>query len=69
MERAPVTSSDLCSVGYDAESLMLEIEFKKGAVYQYAGVPLEEYQNLMNASSHGRYFNTNIRSRYPFVRI
>jgi hypothetical protein len=69
MERTPVTSSDLYSIGYDADSLTLEIEFKKGAVYQYYGVPQEEYQNLMCASSHGSYFNANIRNRYSYMKL
>ncbi len=69
MERTPVTSADLCSVGYDEESMTLEIEFKKGAVYQYNGVPREEYQNLMSAPSHGRYFNANIKNRYSYMKL
>ena len=69
MERTQVTSTDLCSVGYDPESLTLEIEFKKGAVYQYSGVPAEAYQGLMSAPSHGKYFNANIRNCYSFVRF
>ncbi len=69
MERIPVTSTDLCSVGYDPESLTLEIEFKKGSVYQYNGVPTEEHQGLMTAPSHGKYFNANIRNRYQCVRL
>jgi hypothetical protein len=69
MDRTPVTSSDLSSVGYDEESSTLEIEFKKGAIYQYSGVPEDEYQNLMGASSVGRYFNSNIKNRYSYIKL
>ncbi len=69
MERTSVSSSDLVSVGYDNESSTLEVEFKKGSVYQYSGVPQEDYLNLMSAPSHGRYFNANIKNRYPYVRL
>lgn len=69
MERTPVTSTNLCSVGYDPDSSTLEIEFNNGRLYQYSGVPAEEHQRLMSASSHGTYFNANIRNCYPYVKL
>lgn len=35
MERTSVTSSNINSIGYDADSQTLEIEFNNGAVYEY----------------------------------
>jgi len=61
MERIPVQSSNLASVGYDAESLTLEIEFNHGGIYQYFGVSQDIYDGLMNASSKGNYFHQNIK--------
>ena len=69
MDRIPVSSTDLQSVGYDPDSLTLEIEFKRGATYQYQGVPQAEFDALMNASLKGIYFHANIKSRYPFVKL
>jgi hypothetical protein len=69
MERIPVTSTDIRAVGYDTDSQTLEVEFNSGSVYQYAGVPLSEYEGLMNADSKGKYFNANIKKRYSFVRL
>jgi hypothetical protein len=60
-ERTPVTSSNLQSVGYDEESRTLTIEFRNGTVYEYADVPSEVHDELMNAESHGRYFHRRIR--------
>jgi hypothetical protein len=68
MTRTAVTSSNLRSVGYDDATRTLEIEFKNG-VYQYADVPLEVYQQLMSAASHGSYFIQNIRDAYSVSRI
>lgn len=68
MERQPVSSSNLVSVGYDANSETLEIEFKSGVVYRYFNVPAFEYQQLMSAGSHGVYFNANIKDVYPFEK-
>lgn len=67
MDRVPVASSNLKSVGYDADSETLEIEFHSSGVYQYFGVPQYVYDGLMNASSKGRYFHQNIRNNYRWA--
>lgn len=71
MKRIPVQSSDLESVGYDAERQILEIEFHSGGVYWYMNVPQNIYFGLMSASSKGRYFSQYIRDnrRYPYRKI
>jgi hypothetical protein len=61
MNRISVSSSNLASVGYDASHGILEIEFLNGSIYQYLNIPLHIYEGLMNASSHGRYFDTHIK--------
>lgn len=69
MIRQPVVSSNLRSVGYDCRSPVLEIEFQNRRLYQYLGVPEEIFVELMRAPSHGSYFHTQIRDRYPFRRL
>jgi hypothetical protein len=45
-------------MGYDADSLELEIEFRQsGDVYLYFDVPAEEYRDFMAADSKGTYLN------------
>ena len=61
MKRTPVSSSNLASVGYDEISHTLEIGFVNGSVYQYFQVPAHVYRDLMNAASHGSYFNEYIK--------
>ncbi|GGE29416.1 KTSC domain-containing protein [Psychroflexus planctonicus] len=68
MERQPVRSSNIVSVGYDSNSEILEAEFKDGSVYQYFDVPKDEYDSLRSASSHGIYFSKNIRDNYKFKK-
>lgn len=68
MERQPVSSSNLVSVGYDPTNETLEIEFKGGSIYRYFNVPAFEHERLMAASSHGVYFNANIKDKYSFER-
>ncbi len=70
MKRDNVSSSNLASVGYDAENQILEIEFNHGGIYQYENIPYSIYNGLMNASSHGQYFDRNIKKGgYPFRKI
>lgn len=68
MERQSVNSSNLVSVGYEEDSSTLEVEFKGGAIYRYYNVPSFEHERLMAASSHGIYFNANIKDKYPYER-
>ena len=69
MNRVPVTSSNLVSVGYEINSSTLEIEFRNGAVYQYFDVPESEWQSLMQATSHGTYFSAYIRYKYRYIKL
>ena len=69
MNRISVDSSNLHSVGYDPDTQILEIEFKTGGVYEYSGVPKEIYQQLIAASSHGKFFHAHIKNVYRYKRI
>jgi hypothetical protein len=69
MERLPVSSSNLASVGYDEVGQVLEVEFRNGGVYQYVGVPASTYDQFMAADSLGRFLARNIKPRYPFRRV
>jgi hypothetical protein len=74
MNRETVESSQLKSVGYDAEKQILEIEFKGkgeaiGGVYQYLDVPQHIHRELMAAESIGRYFGPNVRGKFQFKKL
>lgn len=69
MKRQPVTSSNLASVGYDAPSRILEIEFHSGGTYQYSGVPGSVHSGLVGAASKGSYFAQNIKNVYPYKKV
>lgn len=69
MKRQDVDSSMLASVGYDEKSKTLEVEFNRGAVYQYFDVEKEVYNDLINADSVGSYFNSCIRDDYDYNQI
>ncbi|SFS82881.1 hypothetical protein SAMN04488601_104156 [Paenibacillus sp. 453mf] len=69
MVREMVTSSNILSIGYEADSMTLEIEFNHGLVYQYYDVPETLHTELLAAESHGKFFNSQIKNNYRFSRI
>lgn len=72
MDRRPVDSRLIRSVGYDPASSILEIEFTDeghGHIYAYYDVPYSTYEELLDAESKGRYFNELIRDLYASKRI
>jgi hypothetical protein len=69
MIRKRVSSSNIRSIGYESESLMLEIEFNTGSIYQYYDVPVSIHDSLMVASSHGSYFSRHIKDRYRWRKM
>lgn len=69
MERTPVKSSQIASIGHDPEGEVLEVEFVKGGIYQYKGVSESMHTLLMGAESVGTFFGKSIRGKYPTVKL
>lgn len=69
VEKLPVKSRILRSVGYDESTKTLEIEFQTGLVYQYAGVPPKIYADLMHSDGIGKYFSEKVRPRFPAKQV
>lgn len=69
MERTPVNSSNLASVGYNPATKILEIGFQDGSIWQYSAVPLEVHEELIAADSQGTYLATHVKGNYPFNKI
>lgn len=69
MDRQPVVSSNIKSIGYDHISRTLEIEFRDGGLYKYFEVPEIVFDGLMSASSHGSYFHRYIKDKYRWAKI
>jgi hypothetical protein len=72
MQRVPVDSSSITSIGYAPEQQVLELEFRQsGEVYQYFNVPAEEHTAFLAADSKGTYLNRHFKPRlyrYLWVR-
>lgn len=73
MKRKPVKSSQIKSVGYNANSNTLEIEFANGGtVYQYANFSPDDFKALMAAESIGSHFHKVIKpgtTKWPYRKL
>jgi len=69
MDRETVVSSNIATAGYDAESLVMEVEFQNGNIYQYMGVPEEAYMGFKQADSCGRFLNEYIKGKFEFQKM
>lgn len=69
MERLPVSSEAIASVGYDARTGTLEVEFVSTEVYRYLDVDPVDVEALYAARSMGGYLNTHIKPRYRYVHV
>ena len=74
-----VESSQIHSIGHDAETNTLAIRFPTfgrtrppGSLYHYANVTADDFAALKSAESLGRHFGQNIKpfaDKYPFERV
>jgi len=70
MERLPVQSSNIASIGHDADRNVLEVEFKdSGRIYEYGNVNVDEAAALLRAKSVGSHFANIIRPVKPATLI
>jgi lysyl-tRNA synthetase class 2 len=64
-----VESAAIREIDYDAKRAKLLVRFESGERYVYVGVPGEVHRSFVEADSKGRFFQTQIRDRYPFNRL
>jgi len=69
LDREPVSSSNIVSIGYAEDEQTLEVEFTDGAVYQYYNVGNELWDQFRTATSKGQFLNVYIRNAYPYSRV
>lgn len=64
-----VDSTAISEIDYDAPRAKLLVRFQSGERYVYVGVPGEVHRSFVEADSKGRFFQAQIRDRYPFNRL
>jgi hypothetical protein len=58
---APVQSSNIKAIGYDALAFELHVEFKNGKTFAYKYVSSREFNKLLYAESIGKHINQFIK--------
>ncbi len=69
MDRLSVNSSNVLSVGYDSENMILEVEFLKGTVYQYYNVPEHIYSDLLSSESIGGFLHSHVKGAFSYSQV
>lgn len=73
MNRTPVISSNVKSIGYDVQTKTLEVEFLTESVYQYSDVPPTVWREFLRRKrtneSIGKYLNGNVKRTYDFTKV
>ncbi len=62
-------SSLIDCYGYDSKTQEMEISFKSGGTWRYAGVPETVVIEFLRSGSKGRFFRSEIRGKYAETRL
>jgi hypothetical protein len=69
MDRIPVQSSNVAEVGYEPETMILEVLFHDGNIYQYFDVHYLLYEELLRTDSVDSFLNAQIKNVCRYVRL
>lgn len=70
MSKVHLTSREIAAVQYDATSGRLEIETRKGGLFEVSDVPAHVYETLVASQSPGTYYHLHIRKGdYTITRL
>jgi hypothetical protein len=69
MKMAPVESSNIKAIGYNALALELHVEFKSGKTFAYKYVSPEDYVRLIQADSIGKHFVQFVKPGKEAVQV
>lgn len=68
MQRKPVKSSMINSIGYDPSTQLMEVEFKNGDVYHYEGIKPHVHSMLVNSKSVGIHLAKHIAPNHKYKK-
>ena len=64
MKMISVNSSAISHIGYDSNTKQMKITFKQSKTYDYCNVPQNIFDEFLNASSIGIYYDRHIKDNY-----
>jgi hypothetical protein len=69
MEMTSVQSSQVESIGYDAATKTMAVQFHNGGLYRYDGVPPDVYEAALKAQSVGKFLAQSIKKQYRHHKV
>ena len=66
MQRTPVVSTNVSSIGY--ANGVIEVEFNDGSIYQYFGVDECVFKSFLEAPSKGRFVHYHLKG-YQYLKV
>jgi len=64
-----VNSSAIADVDYKPSRRRLRLEYTNGRTYDYLGVPIEVYEDLIAADSIGEFVNREVKPNYDCSEV
>lgn len=64
----PFKSSNVKSATYDPASREMDVTFKDGETYDYAGVPMRRFNSFDSAPSKGKFMHTKVIPNYKATK-
>lgn len=64
-----VDSSCINAIAFNGTTNVLSIRFRSGLVYEYYDFDRFKFSDFRNASSHGRFFNSQIKDVYRYRQL
>ena len=68
-QSSTVVSSMINKYVYNFATNTLKVEFTSGALYEYANVDPDLYDNLCKADSVGKFFNEKIKNNFEHIQL
>lgn len=64
-----VESSNIHSIGHDAEHNTMRVKFRNGTEYEHKDMNAEQFEAFRSAPSVGSYYHANIKGKFEHRRI
>jgi len=64
-----IKSSNTQFASYNTETEVLTLTFNNGSKYEYYDVPWKVFTKFRSAPSQGKYFTTDIKTKYKYKQV
>lgn len=61
-------SSTIVRIGYDAETMVMTVEFKSSGIYNYFDVPQHVFDGIRTAPSKGQFLAQQVKGNFRYAR-